>query len=199
MVLQHQAAQALFQHVRVDLGGGDVRVTEQLLYGTQVGAAVQQMAGESMTEHVRAVAAGIDTGFQCQLLELLGESLSREMPLRAPRREEPPRLQHRRQPIVVLVLAHFKIAVEGRAGCSVQRYHPLAATFALNGEHARVPLEDGTWQRHKLRNAHASRIKQFDQTVETERSEPLAARGFRNPISGSRDEPIDLCNRKRLW
>src|SRR5690606_29348205 len=174
MVLQHQAAQALFQHVRVDLGGGDVRVTEQLLYGTQVGAAVQQMAGESMTEHVRADAAGIDTGFQCQLLELLGEALPREMPFSAPRGEEPTRLQHRRQPIV-LVLAHFKIAVEGRAGCSVQRYHPLAATLALNGEHARVPLEDGTWQRDKLRNAHASRIKQFDQTVETERSEPLAA------------------------
>jgi hypothetical protein len=45
MVLQDELFQALLEHVRVDLGRGDVGLAEQLLHRAQVGAAVEQVAG----------------------------------------------------------------------------------------------------------------------------------------------------------
>lgn len=38
----------------VDLGGGQLAVAEQVLYGTQVAAALQQVAGEAVAQHVWA-------------------------------------------------------------------------------------------------------------------------------------------------
>src|ERR1700722_6106233 len=45
--------QMLEVEVRVDLGGADVRVPEQLLHAAQVAARLEQMAGEGMPEHMR--------------------------------------------------------------------------------------------------------------------------------------------------
>src|SRR5512134_1688788 len=52
VVLEDQLLQPLLQHVRIDLCGGDVGVAEQLLHRAQVGAAVEQMAGEGVAQHV---------------------------------------------------------------------------------------------------------------------------------------------------
>ena len=46
MMRQNQLLEPLLQHVRVDLRRRDVGVAEQLLHGAQVGAAIEQMAGE---------------------------------------------------------------------------------------------------------------------------------------------------------
>src|SRR5687768_9625799 len=43
--------------VRIPLGGADARVAEQLLDGAQVGAALQEMRRERMTQRMRADAA----------------------------------------------------------------------------------------------------------------------------------------------
>src|SRR3546814_10511806 len=53
MALLHQRLQALAQHVGVDLRGRDVGVAQHLLQRAQVGAVVQQMAGEGVAQHVR--------------------------------------------------------------------------------------------------------------------------------------------------
>ncbi len=37
-------------HVRINLGGGDVGVTQHLLDGPQVGAALKQMGGKTVAE-----------------------------------------------------------------------------------------------------------------------------------------------------
>jgi hypothetical protein len=46
-------AQALAAHVGVDLRGGEVLVTEELLHAAQVGAAVEQVGGEGVAQRVR--------------------------------------------------------------------------------------------------------------------------------------------------
>ncbi len=45
---------ALVEHMRVDLRRRDVGVAEQILHDPQVGAVLQQMAGEGMAKDVRA-------------------------------------------------------------------------------------------------------------------------------------------------
>ena len=40
--------------VRVDLGGGQAAMTQQLLDGIEVGPVVKQMSGKTMPQHVRA-------------------------------------------------------------------------------------------------------------------------------------------------
>src|SRR3954454_981232 len=45
MLVLHQRAQLLVQHMRVDLRGGDVGVAEHELHAAQVGAAFEQVAG----------------------------------------------------------------------------------------------------------------------------------------------------------
>src|SRR5262245_55795451 len=45
----HQALQTVFQHVRIDLRGGDVGVPQQRLYDPQIGAVVQEVASEGVT------------------------------------------------------------------------------------------------------------------------------------------------------
>ena len=54
MQVAHQTLQPLLEHVSVDLRGGNIGVAEERLHDTQVGAVVQQMARESMPQHVRA-------------------------------------------------------------------------------------------------------------------------------------------------
>ena len=54
MQVAHQAFQALFQHMGIDLGRRNVGVAEQGLHDTQIGAIVQKVAGEGVAQHVRA-------------------------------------------------------------------------------------------------------------------------------------------------
>src|SRR2546423_5646945 len=49
--------QPVDRHTGVDLGGRGRTVTEQLLHGADVGAAVEQVGGEGMTQGVRGDAA----------------------------------------------------------------------------------------------------------------------------------------------
>ena len=49
----YQLAQSVAEDVRVNLGRGDVGMTQHLLDAAQIGAVVEQMAGEGMAQHVR--------------------------------------------------------------------------------------------------------------------------------------------------
>jgi hypothetical protein len=53
MVLFEQPLQALGLHMRIDLRGRDVGMTEQHLQAAQVGAARQHVTGEGVPQHVR--------------------------------------------------------------------------------------------------------------------------------------------------
>ena len=53
MMLVDQLLQPVVQHVRIDLRGGDVGVAEQRLHDAKIGAAGEQMRGESVPQHMR--------------------------------------------------------------------------------------------------------------------------------------------------
>jgi len=88
MVL-NQAPQALLEHVGVDLGRRNVGVAEQLLDGAQVGAALEQVAGEGVTQHMGREPFGVEAGAGRQRLQLLGEALARQMTLLGARGKQP--------------------------------------------------------------------------------------------------------------
>ena len=62
MVLGDDLLQALFEDVGVDLRRRDVGVAEELLHRAQVGAAIEQVAGEGVAQDVRADALGVEAG-----------------------------------------------------------------------------------------------------------------------------------------
>ena len=49
--------ETLVENVRVDLGRGNICMTEQCLHDAQIGTIVEEMAGESMAQHVWAHSA----------------------------------------------------------------------------------------------------------------------------------------------
>jgi hypothetical protein len=52
MVLLDKPSQALLDDMRIDLGGRNVGVAEKLLNGAEIGAALQEMAGEGVAQHM---------------------------------------------------------------------------------------------------------------------------------------------------
>ena len=58
VVLVDEALQALVEDVGIDLGRRDVGMTEQLLHRAQVGAAIEQVAGKGMAQHVGLTRSG---------------------------------------------------------------------------------------------------------------------------------------------
>ena len=51
-MLGDQLLQALFQDVGINLGCRDISVAKQLLHRAQIGATIQEMAGEGMPQNV---------------------------------------------------------------------------------------------------------------------------------------------------
>ena len=52
MMFGHQLFEAFFEDVGINLGCRDIGVTKQLLHRAQIGAAIQEMAGEGMPQNV---------------------------------------------------------------------------------------------------------------------------------------------------
>jgi hypothetical protein len=52
MVLMMQLLQTLSRYMSIDLRGRDVGVAEQQLHHAQVGAVVQEVRGEGVTQHM---------------------------------------------------------------------------------------------------------------------------------------------------
>ncbi|MCH6587987.1 MAG: cytochrome P450 [Proteobacteria bacterium] len=76
VVVPDQGLEALAEDVGIDLGGRDVGVAEHLLDRAQIGAVVEQVAGEGVAQDVGRDLARVDAGLGGQLLEHLGEALT---------------------------------------------------------------------------------------------------------------------------
>ena len=57
------APQAVFGDVSVDLGRGNIRMAQEGLHAPEVGAALDQMGGEGMSQNMRRQAVRIEAGF----------------------------------------------------------------------------------------------------------------------------------------
>src|SRR3984957_19777118 len=75
----HHRLGALVEHMRIDLRRRNIGVAEQVLHDAQIGAVLQQVAGESVTQDMRADARGCDAGGGGEDLEFARESLAGEM------------------------------------------------------------------------------------------------------------------------
>src|SRR5581483_955548 len=127
MMLLDKPPEALFDHVGVDLRRRDVGMTQELLHGAQVGAALEQVAGEGVAQHVRRDARRLDPRRDRQRLELLTEALARQM-LAPGRRKEPSRYAL----AIGFVLAHRgEMGRERFPRRIVERNEPLPPPFAL--------------------------------------------------------------------
>ncbi len=96
-----QPLQPFLENVGVDLRRRDVGVAQQLLHRPQIGAAIDQVAGERMPQHMRAYPLRIEPGGDRQLLQLLAEPLAGQVAAVAVRGEQPGRrlLRARRGPL----------------------------------------------------------------------------------------------------
>src|SRR6516165_440522 len=89
MQVAHQALQALLHHMRVDLRGRDVGVAEQRLDDAQIGAVMQKVAGEGMSQHMRRYQARHEARGRSQFLQVARKMLSRQMAAFTERRKQP--------------------------------------------------------------------------------------------------------------
>ena len=76
MMRPHRRRETRALYMGVDLGGRNIGVAEHRLDRAQIGAAVEQVAGEGMAQHVRRDPGRVDAGGRRQLLEQLGEALA---------------------------------------------------------------------------------------------------------------------------
>ena len=89
VVLGDQRAQPLLEHVGVDLRRRDVGMAEQLLHDAEIGAVLQEVAGEGVAQHVRRDLRRRNAGGGGELLEVAGEGLAGQVAALAERREQP--------------------------------------------------------------------------------------------------------------
>ena len=88
----NERLQPLLKNMCIDLGGRNVSMTEKLLHGSEIRAAIEQMAREGVAQHVRRDALGADAGLGRNVFQILREALPRHMTERRFRREEPRRI-----------------------------------------------------------------------------------------------------------
>lgn len=69
MPLRDQPAEPVLGDVRIDLGGGDIRMPQHLLDAAEIGAVVDQVRGEGVPEHVGREPPGIDADLASQRLK----------------------------------------------------------------------------------------------------------------------------------
>ena len=72
----HGAGQAVAGDMGIDLGCGDVGVTQHALDAAEVCSVFDQMCGEGVADNVGAEAFGVDIGSQREFLEELEEALA---------------------------------------------------------------------------------------------------------------------------
>src|SRR5271166_5265240 len=89
MQIAHQACEALVEHMRVDLCRRDVGMPKERLHDAQVGAVVQEVAGKSMTKHVRCHVFRAQAGRGGERLQFTGKMLTGDMTGSPGGREQP--------------------------------------------------------------------------------------------------------------
>src|SRR6185437_316143 len=75
----------------VDLRRRDIGVAEHLLHAAQIGAAVEEVTGKGVAQHMRREARRIESGTERQLLQKLADPLPGQKPALAARRKQPAR------------------------------------------------------------------------------------------------------------
>src|SRR6185437_7608561 len=147
--------QALPCHMRVDLRGREITVSEQHLYDTQIGTMVQQVRGKCMSQCMRREFLS-DPGLAGVALDDVPEGLARH-PIAAACREQ----------IVGLALEQnlatraLPEVLQPAHGFLAQRNQSLAITLAEDTNHALSRIHLAVAEVHQLRNTQPGGIQYF--------------------------------------
>src|SRR6266446_3433942 len=161
---------------------------QHLLHGAQIGAMVEQMAGEGMAQHMRRQPNRIEPGGNGELFQQLTAALSRQMPGAAARREEPAG----RPSVRKEAIATFEIGAEGQPARFAQRDDALLAALAGHQQETRVAPCRGEGQRHELGNPEPRRIEQLEYTAQADTF-------ISGPDTGGVYQRLDLGFRQYFW
>ena len=146
----------------IDLRRRDVGMAEHRLHAAQIGAVIEEMAGEGMPQHMRRQPRRIEPGLQRQRLEELAAAAPRQMPLAPVRGKE----EGRGLALGEEMAAHREILGERGARRLAQRHEPLLVALAADDEEARIAPCRGERQSHELRDAQARAVEQFGHGAE---------------------------------
>ena len=80
MKIAHQSFQTFIRKMRINLCCANISMAEQLLNSSQIGATIQQMAGEGVTQDVRADLRRPEAGRGGERLQFTGEVLAAGAP-----------------------------------------------------------------------------------------------------------------------
>src|SRR6266446_10587236 len=153
-----QRLEPLAEHMGIDLRRRDIGVAEHLLDAAQIGAVVEEMAGEGVAQHVRRDAPGIDAGEDGEVLEELAAAPPREMALRTARWKE----EARGLALGEELAAPRRIGGEREARRLAERDETLLAALALDGQET-VLAQPRQRQRDELGDAQPGGIEQLDE------------------------------------
>jgi hypothetical protein len=173
MQVAHQALQALFHHMGIDLRGRDIGVAEQRLHDAQIGAVVQKVAGEGVAQHVRRDQPRRQARAGCEFFQVAREMLSRQMTAFAEGRKQPFRGGG---VFLLLRLQRFhrgEVIGHRLPRRLVQWHQPFLVALAAHHDHAGVAPRRRQRQRHQFGDAQAGGVEHFEQAIEPQRAEPL--------------------------
>src|SRR5260221_52010 len=154
-----QRLEPLAEHMGIDLRRRDIGVAEHLLDAAQIGAVVEEMAGEGVAQHMRRDAPGIDAGEDGEVLEELAAAPPREMALRTARWKE----EARGLALGEELAAPRRIGGKREARRLAERDETLLAALALDGQEA-VLAQPRQRQRDELGDAQAGGVEPLDET-----------------------------------
>src|SRR3954468_5937686 len=155
--LEVQLSTSPIGYVRVELGGGEVGVAEHLLDAAKIGAALQQVRRERVTEQVRMDALRLEP-------RLLGEP-AKDQEGTGTRQRAAARVQEElgTAPPVEVGAAHRDVAAERVHGGAPQRDEPLLRALADRPDDPLLEIDRPPLQPGDLADAEARSVEQLDE------------------------------------
>src|SRR4029078_11011029 len=115
--------QPFLQHMRIDLRRRNVSMSEQLLHGSEIGTAVEQVACKGMTQNRRRNTRGVYAGVRCNGLQVLREALPRNVAECRACRKDPRR--------IIEAPGNFEKSLQRRTCGRIERHEAFAPPFSL--------------------------------------------------------------------
>ena len=154
-------------------------MAQHLLDRAQIGAVVEQVAGEGMAQHMRRNSGRVDAGLARQFLQQLADPVAGQMAARAARGEQPARVPAPAEK----PLAHANKLGDDGARRLAQRHQALARALAPHDQDHRVPCHGVQGQAHQLGDPHPGGVEQLEQRQQSHALRaPARSRGLQQEI-----------------
>ena len=143
--------------MRVPLGGREVGVAEHLLHRAEIGPALEQMGGERVAQQVRVDALGLEPCLRRELAEDQERACAGQRAAAG--------VQEQVGPVAAIEVraAERQVAAHGLGRRPAERDDALLVTLADHPHDARVDVDRGPGQPHRLRDPQARAVHQLDE------------------------------------